>query len=279
MTTYYGNDYPKSNEVVFVVISEFSDDSIYCDLVEYGCKKGLLQRKELDKKIRYNPKKHFFENKVYPMLVLDVDELHGHIDLNYSRIKEKEREQYMENFNYFSKLYNMMHEFIVLSSLNSGLIYPQTLWKFLQKDNIDNSRELFLSIMDEPGIILDEIKNEHPNEVTNYLIDLEPRIIKTSMFINQEFKLALTCSNAVDALKEILRINNPDFKIEYINAPKYRIIAEGKTQQECYEKIEKCLEEIKKNMDRFQNKVIFCLGEKKIIKEREISIKYKNILY
>jgi translation initiation factor 2 alpha subunit (eIF-2alpha) len=74
-----------------------------------------------------------------------------------------------------------------------------------------------------------------------------------------------------------LEINDPDFEIKYIVAPTYRIFAEGKTQEECDYKIKKCFDYIFENMKKFGNKVSLSIGEKKNVKEREITIKYKNI--
>lgn len=86
--SYYETDYPNLNEVVFVTIDNFTDDAIYCRLVEYKNKEGFLPITELDKKVQPNPKKHFSEKKVYPMIVMDVDTDKGVIDVSYRRIKE-----------------------------------------------------------------------------------------------------------------------------------------------------------------------------------------------
>jgi translation initiation factor 2 alpha subunit (eIF-2alpha) len=270
--SYYETDYPSLNEVVFVIIEKFTNDAIYCRLVEYDNKQGFLPITELDKKVQPNPKKHFTEKKVYPMIVMNVDIDKGVIDVSYRRIKECDREKYLEKFDYFSKIFRLTREISLLSNILMDNILPLTMWKVLQKDTIENSKEIYDMILDNPSSYMENIVTDKPMEA-KILENIESRITRTQMTIHQEFDLIIACNGAIDVLKNILNYSDDNLIIEYVNAPKYRIVVNGKTEQECDITLQKCIHVLKERTLN-SHKIMFKIGNKTVVKERELIIKY-----
>jgi translation initiation factor 2 subunit 1 len=271
--SYYAKEYPKVDEVVCVTISRIEKDALYCKLIEYEDKEGFLPITGLNRKSHYNPKKYFKENKIYPMTVMRVDENKGIVDLSYNRIKsDDEKKKYVEKFEYFSKIFKFTHEISLLSDLLMDSILPTTMWRVLQKDDIDNSKEIYTSILDNPAAYIEDIITAHPNVAQRALDNIESRITRTYMTVHQEFNLNAICTNAINVLKEILTYPNDEVKLEYVNAPKYRIIVEGKTEDECDLKLERCIDHLNNTISE-RTGIIFNIGNKTVAKEKEIFIR------
>jgi translation initiation factor 2 subunit 1 len=305
--SYYENNYPEINEVVYVKINSVSEHGIYCSLIEYDNKEGFLQNTEMDKKIYYDRKKYFNFTKVYPMLVIDINFDKNHIDLSHSKIKADERDKYIKYFDYLSKIYRLSEEFSKISQLALNDVLPLTMWKFIKKDDIENSQKTFKSILEKPNNFVDHAKELYPTQSLEFVDNLSSRITSTTMTIYKNFNINFYCDNAIDEIKKILDFTDVDtnVKIEYINAPTYRLIVDCKFdfedkrniiieksieshnikmkngEKHDYIKIieDICIEEFDMMINLIKEriagkKINFNLGDTFLAKEREITIKY-----
>jgi translation initiation factor 2 subunit 1 len=305
--SYYGNNYPEIDEVVFVTISSFSEHGIYCNLIEYDNKEGFLANTELDKKIYYERKKYFNFKKVYPVLVMDINFDKGYIDLSHKRIKSDERDKYIKYFDYVSKMYRLTEEFSKISKLAVTDLLPLTMWNFMKKDEIENSQKKFKAILQKPDEFIEKAKEIYPSESNDFLDNLTSRISSTTLTIHQQFDLIVYCENAIQEIKNILDFPELEshIKIEYINSPTYRLVVECKFEDDRNDLIDKYIEihkqkihnkerqhcdlvklgndlfvdDINKYIELLKEKIKgknihFELGDKFLIKEREITIKY-----
>jgi translation initiation factor 2 alpha subunit (eIF-2alpha) len=305
--SYYGNIYPEKDEVVFVTIESFSEHGIYCTLVEYDNKEGFLANTELDKKIYYERKKYFNFKKVYPMLVIDIDFDRKFIDLSHKKIKSEDRDKYIKYFDYVSKIYRLTEEFSKISKLAVTDLLPYTMWNFIKKDDIENSQKKFKAILQKPDEFIEKAKEIYPSESNDFLDNLSSRISSTTLTIHQQFDLIVYCENAIQEIKNILDFSEleSNVKIEYINSPKYRLIVECKFDDDRNDIIDKYIEihknkvnnkelkqselvklgndifidDINKYIELLKEKIkgkniYFELGDKLLIKEREMTIKY-----
>ncbi len=305
--SYYENNYPEINEVVYVKINSFSEHGIYCNLIEYNNKEGFLQNTELDKKIYYDRKKYFNFQKVYPMLVTDINFDKGHIDLSHCKIKAEDRDKYIKYFDYLSKIYRLSEEFSKVSQLSLNDILPLTMWKFVKKDNIENSQKTFKSILEKPQNFIDHAKDIYPAQSLEFVDNLSSRITSTTMTLYRNFNMTFYCDNAIDEIKKILDFSDvqTNVKLEYVNAPIYRLIVEckfdfedkrnniieksielhnmkikngekidyvkilGDIQVDEFTKIENLIKERIKD-----KKIKFEIGDTLLAKEKEITVKY-----
>jgi translation initiation factor 2 subunit 1 len=305
--SYYGNNYPEIDEVVFVTISSFTDHGIYCTLVEYDNKEGFLANTELDKKIYYERKKYFNFKKIYPMIVMDINFDKGYIDLSHKRIKSDERDKYIKYFEYISKMYRLTEEFSKISKLAVTDLLPLTMWNFMKKDDIENSQKKFRAILQKPDEFIEKAKEIYPSESSDFLDNLASRISSTTLTIHQQFDLIVYCENAIDEIKKILDFPElkKNIKIEYVNSPTYRFVVECKFEDDRNDLIDKYIEihkqkihnkecqhcdlvklgndlfvdDINKYIELLKEKIKgknihFEIGDKLLIKEREMTIKY-----
>lgn len=305
--SYYENNYPEINEVVYVKINSISEHGIYCNLIEYDNKEGLLQNTEMSKYIYKDRKKYFNFTKVYPMLVININFDKNHIDLSHSKIKNDDRDTYIKYFDYMTKIYRLSEEFSKISQLALSDVLPLTMWKFIKKDDIENSQKTFKSILEKPNNFIDHTREIYPTQSLKFIDDLSSRITSTTMTLYKNFNMNFYCDNAIDEIKKILDFTNVEtnVKIEYINAPTYRLIAECKFDFEDKRNntIEKSIElhneKIKNGeksdfikiiddiyIEEFNNminliksrikdkKINFEIGDTLLAKEREITVKY-----
>jgi translation initiation factor 2 alpha subunit (eIF-2alpha) len=286
--SYYNKNYPEIDEVVFVKISSVTEHGIYCKLIEYNNKEGFLINKELDRKIYYIREKYFIKNKVFPMMVTNIDIYNDNsddddndnddgykkyqIDLSHRKIKSDERDKYIKYFQYVDRMYRLTSEFSSMCNIMMKSILPLTMWRVMSKENLETSQEKYKSILENPDNFFEGSKKLFPSESNNFLDNMTSRISSTTMTIHQDFNLIVYCDNAIDKLRDILYYIDENIRIEYVNSPQYKIIVEGKNNEECDLLLNKCLCAIN---NKIKNENIkFNLGEKKIVREREISIKH-----
>lgn len=169
----------------------------------------------------------------------------------------------------------MTTEISLLSNMLMDNILPFTMWRVLQKDSIENSKEIHDMILDNPASYVENIlANNKPIETQRILENIESRITRTQLIIHQDFDLAVACNGAINRLKEILSYSDDNLIVEYVNAPKYRIVVNGKTEQECDDRLKKCLNTLQERIGSDKNKIMFKVGNKMVAKERELCIKY-----
>jgi len=225
--SYYENVYPELDEVVCCQLSEFSDHGVYFILNEYENKKGFLPDTEMTKKIYYEKKKYFNYVKFYPLVVTNIDFNKGNIDLSHSKIKNDERDKYIKYFEYTMNIYRLTEEFSRLSQIPVNSILPLTMWKYITKNDIENSQKKFKSLLEKPGDFVTHAKDKYPDEADLFVNSLSSRITSTKMVFHKYIELTFYCDNPLDEIKQVLNFDNYDnIKIEYVNAPVYRIIAE-----------------------------------------------------
>lgn len=274
---YYENDLPTINEIVFVKVYKIGKDAIYCKLIEYGNAEGFLPKTELDKGTYNNAEGVFKEKKIYPMAIIPIFDAttgealiadkNGTIQLSYRRVKICERDDYVRKFEYMAKIYRLTNEIATLSNTTLDVVLPVTMWKYVQKSDLNNTKELYTAILDNPQSYVKNIP-----ELSKAIENIESRITRTSMTVHQEFEFVVLCNNAVDVIKEILDHKDNDSTVEYVSAPRYRIVVEGNSEKECDDKIKKCITLLKSRI--VDRKIIFEITTRKIIKEREVSLKF-----
>ena len=206
--SYYGNSFPEINEVVYVTLSSRSEHGLYFKLVEYNNKEGFLMLSEIEKKIYYIRDKYFSYGKVYPMIVVDLefdddddenseDSCQNYkINLSHKKISADDRDKYIKYFQHISRIYRLTSEFSKLSNLMMKEILPLTMWRLMNKENLESSQETFKSILEKPKDFVEEARKIFPNESDDFLDNMMSRISSTTMIIHQDIELIAYCPNA-----------------------------------------------------------------------------------
>lgn len=307
----YNKKIPNVNDVVYITIEGFSESGTYCRLIEYDLTDGFILNTELDKWSRDDKKltrvsdqKKFKEKQIYCATVLavnmkniknsesskydedlndnDVNNGVASIDLSYKKIPLNLREKMVENFGYVMKIKQLCDEFVFFSKLPFDIIYDNTIRKI--NFNQLNAKELYYNILKNPEILISELRkfedSIYNQQCDDFFENLKSRITYTKMSIEQYFELLIYDTDAINKLKDILTYeSDPNTKVECVSSPKYKIISEGYTINECNSNINKCFELLKIKTEKY--KAIIKLQEKNdeagIIKQQDIYIKSLNM--
>lgn len=270
--SYYENEYPEIDEIVYATVNSVSEHGVYFNLIEYNNKEGFLMESEMMKNIHYIKEKYFVKNKVFPLMVIRIDYDNQEIDLSHKRIKPEDRDMHIKYFKGMSNIYKITEEFSRHANLIMKNVLSLTMWKHVKKNDIANSDRKFRAILENPKNFLEEVTKIYPNETEKYIENVSTRITSTNLVIEQFFELKVYCENAISEIKDILNYNHDDtIVIEYINAPKYKIVITGKDNFECDQKLQDFLNYINEKIA--DKNIVFNLGEKQT-KDRDLSIKY-----
>lgn len=265
---YYKNEFPEIKEVVFVKINDYSENVIYCSLIEYGNIEGILTDSEIDmkffqkkmdrflsdsdiKKKLFNVKKKYFsQSKIYPMMVIDINFNDNIIDLSHKAIKPEDRDKYIKQFHYMTLIYKLTEEFSKISKIMMSELLPHTMWKLISKNELENSQRKFTKLLEKPHEFISHTKEIYPSESNDFLDNFVSRITCTTCIIHQLFSLKVYCENAIEVLKQILIIDDIDenIKIECIKPPIYRFVIKCEIDDEQYDLINKYIEEHEENI-------------------------------
>lgn len=262
---------PKIGEIIFVTIRDNKSSEIitYCDLLEYPNIEGLLLATELDRRsrndkrqIRVSKKANYQLDTTYPVYVLavnrkeEIDEngisrqIVSGIDLSYKKVDIEEREKLLLQFSYTTRIKQLADEFAFLTKIDKSTIYSLTLWEFVAHEN--DSRELFYKFLRNPDLFCVNLVKEYPEQCESFIQNFKQRITFTAMTMEQPFELQIMNRDALTKLKYVLEYTNPDAKVECISSPKYKILANGYTREECDAKIISCWNEIFEKSKQFK---------------------------
>ena len=307
----YNKKIPNVNDVVYITIEGFSESGTYCRLIEYDLTDGFILNTELDKwsrddkrLTRVSDQKKFREKQIYCATVLAINMKNinmknindnqntndntnngvASIDLSYKKIPLNLREKMVENFGYVMKIKQLCDEFVFFSKIPFDIIYDNTIRKI--NFNQSNAKELYYDILKNPEILILGLRkfegDIYNQQCDDFFENLKSRITYTKMSIEQYFELLIYDTDAINKLKDILAYEpdaDTNTKVECVSSPRYKIISEGYTINECNSNINKCFELLKTKTEKY--KAIIKLQEKNdeagIIKQQDIYIKSLNM--
>lgn len=284
---FYENKYPKVNDVVFVRPKTISDDrGMYVELVEYGNIPGLIISTEIARK-NINPAKIFNATKVYPCVVLSIDEQKHYIDLSYKKITPDMKVKYEENYAITSKIFSLGKDACELydkykfgsdsetekseedKTKTTELVLGNTVWKLFKNTsireenmrNIDNivlvHQKLYNNLLENTKILFDYNTDIEQEFVTKFLSHVVTRIKSTDVTVTTEFTLFVLSDNAIEKLKNILteNINGDVVKVEAVSSPKYKIVVTQPTVEKANEVTKNCMDIIRQNSSKYMGKL------------------------
>lgn len=277
---FYKKKLPSIDDIVFIIITTFSDSGTYCKLLEYNNVEGFILNTELDKKV-YDPKKQFKFGTIYPMLVLDVSE--ENVNLSYRKVfnnkedTKKYRERLLDNFNNILKISKLVEEFCILTKIEREIVEENTIQIFFDKNDKNNSEKLLTKILKDPNNLFFNILLKYSDQTEKYLNNLYERILTTDMLVHQNFKLVIPDENAIEKLKYLLTIEkNNMVEIKYVNAPIYQLIISCDSNETLKNIIDNFEKNIKLKSKDTNINCIFSLEDQHIIREKEFYFKPMN---
>jgi len=185
-----------------------------------------------------------------------------------------------DKFIYVQKINQLALELIHLTKLDSEKVYENTVWRFLNDDHINMAEEIFYKILNNPEIFVDNLKDEE-EKCKLFLDNLSSRIKASDSSLSRDFELIVFDINSVDKLKSILSLEDFDkseleknvtIEIKYVSSPHYQIVVSGLEIKEINEAIDKTIQFLTENSNKYKSRIKFDEGNK-ILKKREFYLK------
>jgi len=252
MVYYHKNKIPSIDDIIIARVDKISEYGINVTLIEYNNIKGFVNCSEVSRKKKVNLNKLFTVGKEVFLIVIQVDELKGYIDLSKKIVNDDDIESFTKNHKFHIQLYNIfknmfmkLYNIEIPKFIDEDKLYNfmcETLWelqnnyendliieKLLNKDN--NAEILKIINYEEKNYTLEKIKS-----IIDEYIDTKLNRIKP--FITENIKLMSYSIDGLDNIKyalnyisfenyESLKIDF-DIKINYIAGSSYSIIIEQK---------------------------------------------------
>jgi translation initiation factor 2 subunit 1 len=233
--------YPSKGELVIGTVTRVLDFGAFISLDEYESKEGLVHISEIAPGWIKDIRDYVKKGQKVVCKVLDVNPKRGHIDLSIKDVNERQRREKMQQW----KSEQRAFKWLEIAGSNAGVgkkdlmvIGRRVLREF------DTIYGAFEEAAFEGYEVLSRVTGEELAKAIEEIAKENIKIQKVK--IRGYFELMSNAPDGIERIKqslmEIYKIKpeGVDVKVEYIGAPRYRIILEG----EDYKSAEKALKKV-----------------------------------
>jgi|Deesub1362A_J573_1020465.scaffolds.fasta_scaffold00135_2 translation initiation factor 2 subunit 1 len=254
--------YPSKGELVIGTVTRVLDFGAFVSLDEYENKEGLIHISEVAAGWIKDIRDHVKKGQKVVCKVLDTNPRRGHIDLSIKDVNERQRREKMQQW----KSEQRAFKWLEIAGEKAGL-NREDLIKIGKK--LLKEYETIYGAFEEAAFegyeILSKITGEEAAKSISEIAreNIKPHRVKVRGYLELKSNAPDGIERIKKALMEAYEVGNPDdteLKIEYIGAPRYRVILEA----EDYKSAEKLL---KKITDRILKKIKKLGGEGNFVRE------------
>ncbi|MBO8182178.1 MAG: translation initiation factor IF-2 subunit alpha [Archaeoglobus sp.] len=253
--------YPSRGELVIGTVTRVLDFGAFISLDEYENKEGLVHISEIAPGWIKDIRDYVKKGQKVVCKVLDVNPKRGHIDLSIKDVNERQRREKMQQWKSEQRAFKWLE--IAGEKVGLGKKDLLGVGKKLLKD-FETIYGAFEEAAFEGYEILSKITGE---ELAKAIEEIAKENIKVQKVkLRGYFELMSNASDGVERIKQALmeiykvKPKEVDVRVEYVGAPRYRIILEG----EDYKSAEKVL---KKLTDSVLKKIKKLGGEGNFVRE------------
>ncbi len=220
--------YPSKGEIVIGTVKRVLDFGAFVSLDEYENKEGMVHISEVASGWIKDIREHVKKGQKVICKVLDVNPKRGHIDLSIKDVNERQKREKLQQWKNEMKAFKWLE--IIGEKLGVDRPELKKLGKKLLKE-FDSVYSAFEEAAYEGYEVLTPIVGEEfAKEMAEIAREnIKPRRVKVRGY----FELKSLASDGVERIKKALLeakkavTDGVDLKIEYVGAPKYRIIIEA----------------------------------------------------
>ena len=234
---FYNNKYPLIDEIVLVkVVNSNLNLGYYVELLEYNNIPAFINISEVSKRKVKSLRKLICNDKILPLLVLNVDKEKGFIDLSKKSLYDGDLDKFYEGYEYakkikyigdiICKIYLKYNKIINDTDNMCNLVLINSIWKLYKnkKKNNINFKKIYLECLNNIKSIMnkDFFYEEFINIVEKIFKKL---IIKNEAIIIKQIQIKTYEIDGVNLIKKILTLPKEynNFKIIIESPPIYNI--------------------------------------------------------
>lgn len=238
------SDFPEESELVVCTVQSVKNFGAFVSLDEYGGKEGFIHIRDVATGWVKYIRDYVREGQKIVCKVLGVDSSKGHIDLSLKSVNEhqkREKIQQWKNENKADKLIEIVAERLGAKKEDS---YDQFGYDLI--DNFGTLFGAFETVATHPEALEEE---GFSGPWTKTFIEVAKENV-TPSYVQIDGMLEMTCPlpDGVDMIKDALIAgivsSKEQVKIQYIGAPKYRLVvaaADYKTAEEEMKQVSNCI--------------------------------------
>lgn len=249
---WHKNEYPEPDDIIIGYINKIEDTGLSVFILDYQKKEALMPLQELSRKKISSIRTLFKEGDIKPLLVLRVDNKKGFIDLsnkyiNMARDEIDRLEKYTVVIRIF---YQWLHLTKKLEQWND--VMSSSVWLYSKTDIYNH----LIDIKTQTKEIKDIFPNLALNDNINSLLKLINDNINYTLELELHLKLIVWESNAINIIKEILKLIENDFGLPlHISVPpNYTFLYKSSDKNKMFLLKDTLEELIKSKLINYENK-------------------------
>ena len=212
---------PEPNEIVICTVRKILFHSVFVELDEYQNIEGMVHISEISPGRIRNIRDFVREGKKIVCKVLKVNQERNHIDLSLRRVSRSEALTKTYDFKQDLKAEKLIESIAKKLKKETSLVFKEIGEKLIS--NFGSLNRGLSEISEDNEKI--KILNLNKLYETILLETINEKIKKQEVSISATIELRSTAPDGVSKIKRILKnIANENSKINYISAPKYKIL-------------------------------------------------------
>ncbi|MFH0859729.1 MAG: translation initiation factor IF-2 subunit alpha [Candidatus Altiarchaeota archaeon] len=237
-------DFPEVGEFVIGTVKEIFKQGAFITLDEYGSKRGMLHLSEISLKWVRNIRDYVREGQKVVLMVLNVDDQKGHIDLSLRRVTESQKKAKLKDAKKFQRSEKLVGVLAAELKLDSNEVLTR-----ISKE-IGNDYDSMYGAFEAAAAdnkVVDSWKI--PEKWKKKLLELIQKNIKAPyVSINGYAELKTYKPNGIDTIRETLgRISgyktDSTIEVSYTSAPLYSVKVRAKEYKTAEKVLEKAIED------------------------------------
>jgi len=220
--------YPSQGEIVIGTVKRVLDFGAFVSLDEYEGREGMVHISEVASGWIKDIREHVKKGQKVICKVLDINKKRGHIDLSIKDVNERQKREKLQQWKNEMKAFKWLE--IIGEKLGIEMNELEKIGRKLLKE-YDSVYSAFEDAGYEGYEVLSPIVGEaFAKEMAEIAREnIKPKRVKVRGF----FELKSTASDGIERIKKALLeakkslTDGVEMKIEYIGAPRYRIVIEA----------------------------------------------------
>lgn len=290
---YYKNKIPFSQDILIAKITNISENGVYANSVEYPHLKLFIPLTEISKR-KTNVKKLFSPDKLYPVLVLDINIQGNLVDVSYNKISDKDKKIYLERFLSLQKIYKLgleaAKEYSLFCNIDNNdaqeCIFSCTIWNIFDKFIKDKKlseyiNDFYISLLENPLNLFNEfsdnvsISDKFDEYKERFVENIKKRIKISDVVLSVEITLVCLQNSALEKIKKALKVDlDPKVQLRYISSPRYELVATCNNKLLAEQLLKNSVDIIKNNC---KNQGVRFINHSDIIVQKEKSYIFNSI--
>ena len=212
---------PEEGELTVCTVKKILPHSVFVNLDEYENKEGMVHISEIAPGRIRTVRDYVREGKQIVFKVINIDLKKQHIDLSIRRVTTQLRINKLASYKQEDKAEKLLIAIGKKFNKTPKQIYDEVVSKAIEENGSLN--EFFQNIVSEGKKVIESLNIDKKIEDLLFTT-ISEKIKPPEVIVKGEFTLTTYEPDGIDSIKKLLNaVTDPNAKLSYISAPKYRI--------------------------------------------------------